>query len=318
MARVVFDALAETQLDHHFQIEAGTLLEPLRLDQLVVGVIELQPFAQFDLDLLDGAQRGFARRHVMARREHGEARHLLQDLAGERIEQVQRLDHVVEQFDADRGLGVLRREDVDDVAAHAEHAALEFDVVALVLYLRQPPDDVALAHLLVLAQEQDHAVVVGRVADAVDRRHRADDHGVAPFQQRLGRRQPHLLDVFVDARILLDEQIARRHVGFGLIVIVVGDEILDCVFREELAHFRIQLRRQRLVRRHDQRRPAQAGNDVGHGESLARAGHPQQGLVRQAVLDPLDQPGDRGGLVAGRRKRLEQTEGTIGEGDEHR
>ena len=118
-------------------------------------------------------KRGLARRDVMAGREHGEARHLGQDLPGERVEQVQRFHLVVEQLDADRGLRVFRREDVDDVAAHAEHAALELDVVAVVLHLRQPRDDVALAHLLVLAQQQDHAVVVGRVADTVDRRHGA-------------------------------------------------------------------------------------------------------------------------------------------------
>ena len=73
------------------------------------------------------------------------------------------------------------RGDVIDIFP-AEHAALELDVVAVVLHLRQPRDDLALAHLLVLAQQQDHAVVVGRIADTVDRRHGADDHRVAPFQ----------------------------------------------------------------------------------------------------------------------------------------
>ena len=86
-----------------------------------------------------------------------------------------RLDLVVEQRDAHRVLGVLRREDVEHVAAHAEHAAPELDVVALVLHLGQPLDRVALRELLALAQVQDHAVVLGRIADAVDRRHRGDD-----------------------------------------------------------------------------------------------------------------------------------------------
>ena len=259
-----------------------------------------------------------ARGDVMARWEHGEAPHPRQDLPGERVEQVQRLDHVVEQLDADRGFRVFRREDVDDVAAHAEHPALELDVVAVVLHLRQPRDDLALAHLLVLAQQQDHAVVVRRIADTVDRRHGADDHGVAPLQQRLGRRQPHLLDVLVDAGIFFDEQVARRHIGLGLVVVVIGDEILDRVFREELAHLRIQLRRQRLVRRHDQRRPPRLRDDVGHGVGLARTGHPQQGLVGQAVIDALDQLGDGLRLVASGLKRLKEAKRAIGEGDEHR
>jgi predicted nucleic acid-binding OB-fold protein len=64
-------------------------------------------------------------------------------------------------------------------------------------------------------------VIFGRIADTVDRRHRRHDHHVAPLQQALGGRQPHLLDVLVDRRVLLDEQVALRHVGFGLVVVVV-------------------------------------------------------------------------------------------------
>ena len=67
-----------------------------------------------------------------------------------------------------------------------------------------------------------------------------------------------------------------------------------------------------------QRRPPELRDDVGHGEGLARAGHAQQGLVRQAVLDALDQLGDGLRLVAGGlRNGWKQTERAIGEGDEH-
>ena len=118
--------------------------------------------------------------------------------AGERIEHFELLDLVVEERDPHRVLRVLRREDVDHVAAHAERAAAEVELVALVLHRHQPRDHVALRHLLALAQVQDHAVVLRRIADAVDRRHRGHDHRVAPLEQRLGRREPHLLDVLVD------------------------------------------------------------------------------------------------------------------------
>ena len=192
----------------------------------------------------------------MAGREHGEAPHLGQNLSRQRVEQMQCLDHVVEQLDPDRGLGVLRRKDVDHVPAHTKHAALEFDIVAVVLHIRQPCDHVALRHFVVLAQQQNHAVVIGRIANTVNRRHGADDNRIAPLQQRLGCRQPHLLDVFIDARIFFDEHVARRHVGFGLVVVVIRHEILHRVFRKKLAHLRIQLRRERFVRRHDERRAA--------------------------------------------------------------
>ncbi len=165
---------------------------------------------------------------------------------------------------------------------------------------------------------QNHAVVIGRVADTVNRRHRADDDGVAPLEQRLGRRQPHLLDVLVDARILLDEQVARRHVRFGLVVIVVRDEVLDRVLGKEFAHLGIELRGERLVGRHDQRRTAHARDHVRHRVGLARAGYAQQRLEREPVLDAFRQRRDGLGLVAGRLERLMQPVQAAGERDDLR
>ena len=44
-----FDALAEAQLLQHFQIEAGALLQPLRLDQMAVIDIAFDALAQLFL-----------------------------------------------------------------------------------------------------------------------------------------------------------------------------------------------------------------------------------------------------------------------------
>ena len=55
-------------------------------------------------------------------------------------------------------------------------------------------------------------------------------------------------------RVLLDVRVRRRHVGLGLVVVVVRDEVLDGVVREELLELAVELRRQRLVVRDDQRR----------------------------------------------------------------
>ncbi|MNM65456.1 hypothetical protein D3C81_769030 [compost metagenome] len=316
VARVVLDALAEAQLGEHFEIEAGTLLQPLRLDQPVFLVEELQPVAQFVLDRLDRAQHGLARRHVVARRVDREARDLLFHAAGQRIEELQRLHFVVEHLQPHRHLGVFRREDVDGVAAHAERAALEIGLVAGVLHGNQARDHVALADLVAGPQSENHLVVFVRVADTIDRRDRCHDHRVAALQQALGRRQPHLLDMLVDRRVLLDEQVALRDIGLRLVVVVVADEVLDRIAREELAELRVELCRQRLVGREHDRRPSHPGDHVGHGEGLARPGHAQQCLVRQAVLDPLHQLADRFRLVSGGRERLVQLERGAGKCDE--
>jgi hypothetical protein len=55
MSRVVLDPLAESQFIEHFQIETGSLLNPLNLDQLVIRMKKFDTVAQLRLDGLDRA-----------------------------------------------------------------------------------------------------------------------------------------------------------------------------------------------------------------------------------------------------------------------
>ena len=316
--RVVLDALAEAQLLQHFQIEERALLQPLRLDELALGMKERQSVLQLGLDGVECAHDGGAWRDVVRGRIDDEARDLLADAPGERVEELQHLHLVVEHLDAQRQLGVLGGEHVDGVAAHAKGAPREVGVVALVLHGHQLLEQVALREAVTLAQHQPHLEVIGRVADTVDARDAADNDGVTPLQQRLGGRQAQLLDVLVDGGILLDEEITLGHVGFRLVVVVVRDEVFDRVFRKEVAHLGVELRRQGLVGCQHQRRPPQASDDVGHGVGLARTRHAQQCLEREAILHALDQRIDGARLITRRRKGLMQPVGTAGIGDDLR
>ena len=101
-------------------------------------------------------------------------------------------------------------------------------------------------------------------------------------------------------RFLLDEGVGARDVGLRLVIVVVGDEILDRVFREEFLELGIELRGQRLVRRQDQGRALRLLDHLGHGEGLAGAGDAEQHLGAVVVVDALDEVLDGGRLVAGR------------------
>ena len=222
----------------------------------------------------------------------------------------QALDLVVEELDAYRVLLRLRRIHVDDFAAHPVRSPVQLDLVPRVLHLGEAPEDEALIDDLAPDQVQDHPVVRDRIPEAVDRGHGGDDDAVAVLQQRLRRREPHLLDVVVDRGVLLDVGVGRGDVGFRLVVVVVGDEVLDGVVREELAHLPVELRGQGLVRSEHQGRPPCPLDDLRHRERLSGAGDPEQRLVGQPGLDPLDEPLDRGGLVAGRGKAGDDGEGS--------
>ncbi len=300
VARVVFDAGAVAQLVHHLQIELGTLAQALLFQQLIVRQQHLTAVRQLGFDLFHRLHNTLARRYIVRFRVDGEALDHRLDVTGQRIEQRQAFNLFVEQLHAQRHIVRLRREDINHLAAHAEGPALERLIVTGVLQLRQTAQNRTLIDDHPLRQVQHHLEIEIRIAQAVDRRHRGHHHHITTLQQRLGRRQTHLLDMFVHRGIFLDKRVGAGNVGFRLVVVVVGDEILHRVFREELFHLTIQLRRQRFVRRENHRRTLEIGNDVGNGEGFARTGNPQQGLVRQPVLQPLFQATNSLGLIPGR------------------
>ena len=237
----------------------------------------------------------------MGGREDVRALHLAQLLAGERVDRGDAVDRVAEHLDAQHRL-LVGRVHLDRVAADAEVAAAERHVVAVVLHVDEPAQDVA--HVVVDAdvEVEQVALVLLRVAHAVDARHRRHhDHVAAGEQCRRGR-VAEAVDLVVDRRVLLDVGVARRDVRLGLVVVVVADEVLDPVVREELAHLLRQLRGERLVRGEDQRRPLRLLDRPGDRGRLARAGDAEQRLEALAAVDAGRQLGDRRGLVAGRAR----------------
>jgi hypothetical protein len=114
------------------------------------------------------------------------------------------------------------------------------------------------------------------------------------------------VDVVVDGRVLLDVEVGLRDVGLGLVVVVVGDEVLDRVLRQELAELVAKLRCERLVVRDDERRLLHLLDQPGHRRRLAGAGRAEQGLIAVAGVDAAGQRGDGVRLIAGR---------TVGVGD---
>ena len=299
VARVVLDAGAEAHRLHHLQVVVRAHLQALRLQQLALLLELLQAFAQL---VADGGKRAVhlrARGHVVRRGPDGQCFELVHHLAGDVVDLGDALYLVPPEVDAHRVVRI-GREHVERVAAHAERAALELVVVAVVLDVDQLVDDVVAVHLLLLVHEHGHAGVVHGAADAVNAAHRRHHDAVAPRQQRRGGRMAQLLHFLVDGGVLLDERVGRRDVGFGLIVVVVADEVHHRVVRKELLELACQLGRKRLVRRHDQRGLLHGLDGLRHGERLAGSRHAQKRLVAQAFVHAMCQLVDGLRLVTGR------------------
>ena len=155
----------------------------MRLDQLVGRVEFSQALLQFHLDLFERLEDRFARRHVMGLGIDSDALDALLDLTGQRIEDAQLLDLVIEQLDTHRLTLGVGRMDIDDIAAHPVGTALEFDVVARVLQLGEPAQHAALVDQITLHDMQQHLQVGLRVTETVDRRHRGHDDRIVALEQ---------------------------------------------------------------------------------------------------------------------------------------
>ena len=251
VARVVLDPVAEAELLHHLEVVLGALPDAVRLEHLALRLEQLDLLLELVADLLGGALDRRLRGHVLRRREDRQVVELAVDLAGERVEVRDLLDLVAEERDAVGRLHV-RGLDLDHVALDAEPAAAEQRVVARVLDVDQLAQHEVAVVLLALGEQDDALLVLLRRAEAVDARDRGDDDHVAAREQRGGRRVAQPVDVVVPRRVLLDVEVGLRDVRLGLVVVVVGDEVLDRVVGEELPELVAELGGERLVVR-DQR-----------------------------------------------------------------
>ncbi len=303
IARVVLDAGAAAGRLHHLEVVDGALLQPLRLQEPPGGVQLIEPPLQFLLDAGDRLQQRRPRRHVVRVGVDLDEFQLVGLVAGERIELVDRFDLVAEQRHPPGAVLVVGGKHLDHVAAHAEAAAVEIAGRPFVLQRHQVGDQLALVDALALLERERHRRVGLDRADTVDARHRGDDDDVVALQQRARGGVAHAVDLLVDRGFLLDIGVGARDVGFRLVVVVVADEVFDCVVGKEALELAVELRGERLVGRQHQRRALRRLDHLRHGEGLARAGDAEQHLGAVAALDAFDQVGDRLRLVALRCER---------------
>ena len=179
----------------------------------------------------------------------------------------ERINLVAPHFDA-IGLIFVGGIDFDHVAADAEAAPAQI-LAAVVLYIHEPAQKRFARSLLTFFEHDEHAVISFRRTEAVDAGYGGDDHNVAAFEQGASRAHAQLVQLIVDGGFLVDVNVRGGNVGFGLVKIVIADEIFDGVFRKEGLELVIQLRGQSFVMCQNQRGAAGLLDQLGHSEGLA-------------------------------------------------
>ncbi len=295
---VVLDTRAHPHLAEHLQVVGGAHPQTLGLEELAARLQGGQAVLELVLDLGDGPLHAGLGHHVVGGGEHAELVQLLHHLARHRVDGDDPFHLVAEELDPDGPL-LVGGEQLDGVAPDPELVADEVHVVALVGHVDELGEDGPLVALLPHLQHEELGGVLLGGTQAVDGRHRGHDDHVPPGQQGRGGGVAQPVDLVVDRAVLLDIGVGRGDVGLGLVVVVVGDEVLHPVLGEEVPELAGQLGGQALVGGEHQRRPLHPGDGAGDGEGLARPGDAQQSLEPVAGLDAPGQRVDGRRLVAG-------------------
>ena len=299
MAGVILDAVAVSDGAHHLHVEHGPLPHALRFDIFALLFEFRFPPRQFFENAADGALFLFRGQDVVRLGIYGQSRErLAADFAGQRIDGAQTIDLIAPHLDA-KGVIFVGRTNLDHVTANTKSAAAEI-LATFVLNLHEAPQNCLAGNSLTRFQHHQHSIIGFRRTQAVNAGDRSYDDDVAALEKRARGAHAQLIQFVVDGGFLFDVGVGSRYVGFGLVIIVVADEIFDCILRKEIAKFMEELGGQRFVVREHQGRPAHLLDDLGHGESLARAGHSQQHLMLFATLHAVHQFPNGLGLVAAR------------------
>ena len=281
----------------HLEVVHRALFESLSLEQLVLFVVVEEALLQLCANALTGLLNTLLSRDVMTRRiDHG-LFGTRDDFPAQGIDLCDRVDLISEELDANGELPFVLRKNLDDVAANTERTAMEIMIISGVLHVDQTTQQiVAIECHARLDIDVHRPVILGR-AQAVNTRHTRDHEYIFARQQRMRCGVPELVDLIVDRRVLLYVGIRRREIGFGLVVVVVRDEILDRVMREEFLELFVELRGECLIRRHHQGRAIQSLDHARNRKSLATSGHTQQGLMLVPAEHALAKCIDRRRLI---------------------
>ena len=252
--------------------------------------------------LVDGLEGGIdfgLRHHEVAGGGDHDVGEGFEGVTGEGVDAFDAVDFGAEEFEADGVVFGIGGEDVEGVAADAEAAGCGFVVISFVLDFNQFLKSGIAIDGVADVGEKNHLFVVFGGAEAVDAGDGGDDDDVFAVEQSVGGGEAEALDLGVDGGVFFDEGIGLGDVGFGLVVVVVGDEVFNGIVWEEGFQLGVELGRECFVVAEDECGAAVARDGVGHCEGFAGAGYAFKGLEFLFFFESVAEFFDGLGLVAG-------------------
>ena len=159
MPGVVFDAEAGAGFAQQLQVIPGTLLQALRLEELVEAAQLGQPLVQLRLDAGQRPVEDVGIDDIVGVGIDGGVMEVADDLTGHDGDLADALDDVAKELDAQGPVAGPGRKYLQHIAAHPERAAREGDVVAHILDVNQASQGRVAVAALADSQRQHQGAV---------------------------------------------------------------------------------------------------------------------------------------------------------------
>ena len=137
------------------------------------------------------------------------------------------------------------------------------------------------------SQRDYHFFVIKRVTDRINTRYGRNDNNISTLRQSRRCTVTKFVDFVIYSTVFFDISIGRRHISLRLIVVIIRNEILNCIFRKKFLKLGAKLCRKCFVMSQNKCRSVDFFNDICHCKSLARTCNAHKSLLFVASQNAL-------------------------------
>ena len=254
MPGIILDSGTEAGFFHHFHVKVGPLGDTLRLDQFVFALEIFHLFLHLFKNSIGGSSDLLLGNYVMGGGENSRMAFLALDLPGQHVDIRNALDLIAEELHPDGPVCGISGKDLQNVAFYPEGTPVKIHLVPGILDVDELPDHFVPVLFHAGAQGDHHVKKFLGSAQTVDTGYRRHDDHIPALAERRRSGEPQLIDLVVGGSVFGDIGVRGRHIGFRLVIIIIGDKIFHRVVGKEFLEFSVQLRRQGLIVGKHQRR----------------------------------------------------------------
>ena len=267
-AGVIFNTAAIAYLPYLLHIKKGALSYALSFYQLPLGFKKLHPLKHLVVYLRKRLFALFLVGHVVGGGVNSRVVKPCGQLTRYGIHGSKSVHLVTEKFYPQGFVAAVSGQYLHHVTPHAEIVALKAYIASGILQSHKALYQVVAAELHIGAQGNDLLLVFLGVTQGENAGHAGHDNNVPPFKKGAGGAVAQFVYLVVYGSVLLDINVLAGHVRFRLIIIVVGNEVFNCIVREEFPKFRAKLCGKGLVMCKHQSGSVYIGYDVSHSKGL--------------------------------------------------